>query len=61
MDISGAKVSDMSQARNPAELKRAADPNELNFEKMISDYVDDYNIKIPFVKSTFIHGAVCPM
>ena len=32
MDISGAKVSDMSLARNPAELKRAADPNELNFE-----------------------------
>ena len=34
-------------------------PNELDFEQLCKDYIKDYNIKIPFSKSTFVHGAYC--
>ena len=34
-------------------------PNELDFEQLCRDYIKDYNIKIPFSKSTFVHGAYC--
>ena len=52
----------VDQATNKAafESRKAVDPNELDFEQLMDDYVSDYNIKIPFVKSTFIHGAFLP-
>ena len=39
--------------------KMMTNPNELDFEQLCKDYIKDYNIKIPFSKSTFVHGAYC--
>ena len=37
------------------------DPYDLNFKALRDQYVRDSNIKIPFVKSSFIHYAACPL
>ena len=44
-----------------SDLRRTNDPYELNFGELRKDYVNDSNIKLPFVKSSFIHYAACPL
>ena len=39
----------------------AKDPYQLNFNELKQQYVKDTNIKLPFVKSSFIHYAACPL
>ena len=39
----------------------AKDPYQLNFNELKKQYIKDTNIKLPFVKSSFIHYAACPL
>ena len=42
-------------------VRRTNDQYELNFNQLRKDYVGDSNIKLPFVKSSFIHYTACPL
>ena len=57
---SSSQVLDQASFKVSSELRKATEPNELDFEQLIDNYVSDYTIKIPFVKSTFIHGSFLP-
>lgn len=37
-----------------------ADPYKLNFTQLRKEYVDETTVKIPFVKSSFVHYSKCP-
>jgi len=37
------------------------DPYNLNFKELRQKYMEDSTIKMPFVKSSFVHYAKCPV
>ena len=37
------------------------DPYQLDFRELKKEYVRDTNVKLPFVKSSFVHYAACPL
>ena len=41
-------------------MKTKVDPYALDFGKLRNQYVEDSSVKIPFVKSSFVHYSKCP-
>ena len=42
-------------------LMAKKDPYQLDFRELKKEYVRDTNVKLPFVKSSFVHYAACPL
>ena len=57
----GSSPGGMKSSFQRSSLRKLNDPYELNFDQLREDHVNDSNIKIPFVKSSFIHYAQCPL
>jgi len=41
-------------------MRKQQDPYTLDFTELRKEYVDQSSVKIPFVKSTFVHYSKCP-
>jgi len=41
-------------------MKKKVDPYALDFTELRKEYVDSSSVKIPFVKSSFVHYSKCP-
>lgn len=41
-------------------MKQKVDPYTLDFGQLRQNYVNDSSVKIPFVKSSFVHYSKCP-
>ena len=55
----------MSQLRKSSQMRssgmrRKADPYHLDFTQLRQDYENSSSVKIPFVKSSFVHYSKCP-
>ena len=51
--------STMSAMRSSV-IRKKADPYHLDFSEMRKDYEQKSSVKIPFVKSSFVHYSKCP-
>ena len=50
-----------SLIKNLFDKEKPKDPYNLDFTKLRKHYVDETTIKIPFVKSSFVHYSKCPL
>ena len=49
-----------TNTRSSFKIKQKVDPYALDFASLRQKYVEDTSVKIPFVKSSFVHYSMCP-
>lgn len=65
-DASKSQISTTGRGSLSTSMMRSSfnkvktDPYSLDFTKLRKDYVQETTVKIPFVKSSFIHYSKCP-
>ena len=61
-EVQSTRLSGMMNSRGSfiQKQQKKADPYNLDFTELCKNYVDETTIKIPFVKSSFVHYSKCP-
>jgi len=63
VSLNASQTADTSkQIRSSVRKSTAAkkNPYKMDFSKLTSNYFDDSTVKLPFVKSSFLHYSKCP-
>jgi len=59
--MDGTAMQNMRSSYRSSARDALKDPYHLDFKKLRDDYMQDSTFKLPFVKSSFIHYAQCPV